>query len=379
MATANSVSHAVVQEGGRNLTPVDSSGIQSKQDLLDKLKEPFDPDAISWVVKATSNGRRGKQGLVLPYADCRTYSGRLNDVVTTTGWTDEYSVQVVEGFHRKQKQKKEADKPVAGAKVLVVCKLTIFGLGIHSGTGEAWADDDNVLTSADAQAFKRACSDFGIGRYLYDIEGQWVDLDDRDRPVTSPLLPEWAIPEHRRTGSGSPSKSSGVRKETASKRDAIPEEQRIMIEIISLASEVGNRLAVAAVYEVRGVSPENQGKHSFVPMKDLLAKSDRAELRAVFEKLGIVKRGVERVKAAMAIVGREEYTRFCTGIKCPGGISEIPDTKTLAQLVQQLEDRAKQMPNKKSKGATSGAKPSGRDAKTGSGGKASATLNDLRN
>jgi len=109
----------------------------------------------------------------------------------------------------------------------------------------------------------------------------------------------------------------------------------------------------------------------------LLAKSDRAELRAVFEKLGIVKRGVERVKAAMAIVGREEYTRFCSRINCPGGISEIPDTKTLAQLVQQLEDRAKQMPNKKR--ATSGSKPSERDAKTGSGGKANATLNDLRN
>lgn len=379
MATANGAPHAVAQEVDRNLTPVDSSGIQRKQDLLDKLKEPFDPDAISWVVKATANGRRGKQGLVLPYADCRTYSGRLNDVVTTAGWMDEYSVQVVEGFDRKLRQKKEAAKPVAGAKVLVVCKLTIFGLGIHSGTGDAWADDENVLTSADAQAFKRACSDFGIGRYLYDIEGQWVDLDDRDRPVTSPLLPEWAIPKHRRTGSGSSSKSSGVRKETANKRDAIPEEQRIMSEIVSLATEIGNRLAVAAVSEVRGVALESQGKHNFLPMKDLLATSDRAELSAVLEKLKAIRRGVERTKAALAIIGLAEYKRLCSGINCPGGISDIPDTKTLAQLVQQLEDRARQMPKREPQEAASGSNPPRRDAKTSSGSKAGATLNDLRN
>jgi len=39
-------------------------------------------------------------------------------------------------------------------------------LGTHSGTGEAWADDENAMTAAEAQAFKRACSCFGLGRYL---------------------------------------------------------------------------------------------------------------------------------------------------------------------------------------------------------------------
>ena len=52
------------------------------------------------------------------------------------------------------------------AKVLVTCELTIFGLGSHSATGEEWADNDNAGTIAEAQAFKRACSCFGLGRYL---------------------------------------------------------------------------------------------------------------------------------------------------------------------------------------------------------------------
>jgi len=40
----------------------------------------------------------------------------------------------------------------------VTCKLTIDGLGSHSGLGEEWADNENAGTSAEAQAFKRACS-----------------------------------------------------------------------------------------------------------------------------------------------------------------------------------------------------------------------------
>ncbi len=32
------------------------------------------------------------------------------------------------------------------------------------------------VTAADAQAFKRACSCFGLGRYLYRFEETWVHL-----------------------------------------------------------------------------------------------------------------------------------------------------------------------------------------------------------
>ena len=67
------------------------------------------------------------------------------------------------------------------AKVFVTCELAIFGLGSHSATGEEWTDD-NAGTSAEAKAFKRACACFGFVRYLYCIDGVWVDLDERKRP-----------------------------------------------------------------------------------------------------------------------------------------------------------------------------------------------------
>ena len=65
------------------------------------------------------------------------------------------------------------------ARSSLTCKLTIEGLGTHSGTGEEWADEDNAMTSAEAQAFKRACSCFGLGRYFYDFDAPWVDIDDK--------------------------------------------------------------------------------------------------------------------------------------------------------------------------------------------------------
>jgi hypothetical protein len=334
----------------------ESLGLSQKQELLAKFKTPFNPVLINWVVKATKSGRRGKQGLVLPYADSRAYTDRLDELVTTAGWTDEYSVQVVEGFDRKRKG---ADKAVASAKVLVVCRLTIFGLGVHSGTGECWADDDNVLTSADAQEFKRACSDFGIGRYLYDIDGQWVDLDERERPASTPHLPEWAIPKNQRLPNGSTvrsAKSNAAKTENnpANGKTASPastnspkastnvaiDDDELMREVRSLATEVGNRLAAGVIAQVRGLAPENGKKLHFMPMQELLEKSDRGERVAVREKLVIVKRGVDRMKAAIGKVGLFRYTKICAELDCPGGISDIPDVKTLAALVQKLEELA---------------------------------------
>src|ERR1039457_382371 len=94
---------------------------------------------------------------------------------------------------------KKGESIVSG-KVLVTCTVTILGIGSHSGTGEEWADDDKGMTAADAQAFKRACSCFGLGRYFYDIQAVWVDLDQNRQPVRTPALFAWALPENWRKG-----------------------------------------------------------------------------------------------------------------------------------------------------------------------------------
>jgi AAA domain (dynein-related subfamily) len=47
---------------------------------------------------------------------------------------------------------------------------------------------DKVDEGFEAQAFKRGCSCFGLGRYFYDFEEQWVELDDYRRPKRTPQL-----------------------------------------------------------------------------------------------------------------------------------------------------------------------------------------------
>src|ERR1700681_3043491 len=59
---------------------------------------------------------------------------------------------------------------------------------------------DKVDHAFEAQSFKRACSCFGLGRYLYYFTGTWVDLDERKRPKTIPKLADWATPEGWRRG-----------------------------------------------------------------------------------------------------------------------------------------------------------------------------------
>ncbi len=173
-------------------TPTSPSAMDVTK-LLAELEIPFPPDQVRWRVTNTTSDK--KRGQIVPYADSRGYADRLNALFTPQGWTREYKVETMTNITRVKK-----GESIVSGKVLVTCTVTIFGIGSHAGTGEEWADDDNGMTSADAQAFKRACSCFGLGRYFYDIQAVWVDLDQNRQPVRTPALFAWALPENWRKG-----------------------------------------------------------------------------------------------------------------------------------------------------------------------------------
>ncbi len=161
--------------------------------LLAELEIPFPADHVQWRVTNTSNDK--KRGQIVPYADQRAYTDRLNALLTPQGWTRAYKVETMNNITRTKK-----GESIITGKILVTCVVTILGVGSHSGTGEEWADDDNAMTSAEAQAFKRACSCFGLGRYFYDCVAAWVDLDQHRQPVKAPAIPAWMVPENWRKG-----------------------------------------------------------------------------------------------------------------------------------------------------------------------------------
>src|ERR1700678_287928 len=163
---------------------------------LAQLEDPFDPREIKWRVTHTT--RDGSRGAVIAFADPRAYSDRLNQIFTPSGWTRTYEVNTVSPVTRMKK-----DKLIPTGKVLVTCTVTIAGLGTHADNGEQWADEENAMTSAQAQAFKRACTCFGLGRYLYNLAEMWVPLNQHRQPVHFPTLPQWALPTSTATASKS--------------------------------------------------------------------------------------------------------------------------------------------------------------------------------
>jgi hypothetical protein len=160
--------------------------------LFAQLVEPFDPSEIKWrVTHSTQDGRRGA---VIAFADPRAYTDRLNHIFAPTGWTRSYDVTTVSGVSRLKR-----DKLIPTGKVLVTCTLTIHGVGCHTGSGEEWADEQNAMTKSEAQAFKRACTCFGLGRYLYNFAEMWVPLNEHRQPLQVPTLPHWALPKANAT------------------------------------------------------------------------------------------------------------------------------------------------------------------------------------
>jgi hypothetical protein len=178
---------------------------QNNAEALLRLEEPFSPKDVKWLVAATS--RDGRKGRVTPYADPRAYTDRLNEVVTASGWTRQYAVHTISPVIRLKK-----DKTIQTGKVLVICTMIIAGIGSHSGSGEEWADDENAMTCAEAQAFKRACSCFGLGRYFYDFAEMWVELNEHKQPKSIPTLPSWALPKGQKAATP-PQMSDTSRKE----------------------------------------------------------------------------------------------------------------------------------------------------------------------
>ena len=291
--------------------------------LVAALEEPFDSREIKWRVTNTTSDRR--RGQVIAFADPRAYTDRLNSLFTVRGWTREYSIQVIQNFERMERGNSGAR--ISG-KVVVACKLTIEGVGAHSGLGEEWADNENAATAAEAQAFKRACACFGLGRYLYDLAGSWVDLDERKQPLSKPKLPDWALPKRKSNectpGGTTRPKGSGVQLTGSVSLDIGEIQQRVR----GLSGQVGFSLARSLTIAIVGGETAE-------------GVQDVGMLATLAAKLEDTVRGIERLRAATAIVGQAKCSEVCRSLNFPGdSLDDIPDRAALRQLIEALEKEA---------------------------------------
>ncbi len=301
------------------------------QELVAELEVPFDPAVIEWRVTNTTKDQNLPRGQVIPYADQRAYTDRLNALVSPAGWTRKYTVHTSANFQRSKDEK-------TTAKVFVTCDLTIFELGSHSATGEEWTDDENAGTSAEAQAFKRACSCFGLGRYLYHFTGVWVDLDARKRPKTMPKLFGWATPEGWRTGlrPGPTAHSS----EQASK--TTPANENRSTRARNGAAHADNSLLISQIEAM--TQPLGKGLYRGV-LKTLARVWDPHDVQnpALLEKIlrhmQAAERGLRRLEAALRKTGPGPLGPILGSLNL-NSLEQIDNLKTLHAVVLALEGKA---------------------------------------
>jgi hypothetical protein len=312
----------------------DSSGsrfnIDKVRAFVAELEVPFSPSLIEWrVVKVNEDRSRGQ---VIPYTDQRAYTDRLNELFTPAGWTRKYTVHTSATFERSR------DNKVA-AKVFVTCDLTIHGVGSHSATGEEWTDNENAGTSAEAQAFKRACSCFGLGRYLYNLSGVWVDLDEHGHPAETPQLGGWATPQGWRRGlRPSPHGESGEMKRPAAtgkrknstpdKQSVSPEDRRLIQQIEAMAEPLGKAMYRGLLKSIARVWRPSEIR-------------DRALLEKVLAAMQSAAQAMRRLEAAQERIGPEATKALVNSLHVRS-LTQVDNLDTLRQLVQALEESADQ-------------------------------------
>jgi hypothetical protein len=282
-----------------------------REKLFAQLETPFDPTQIKWRVMRTSAD--GRSGVILPFADPRAYTDRLNNLFTPSGWTREYTISTVPSLCRM-----ERGKSIVTSKVLVATAVTINRLGNHTGTGEEWADKENAFTAADAQAFKRACSCFGLGRYLYRFEETWVHLNQRGEPVAIPVLPAWALPPGETM---QPSNSQAVDVPG-------PVDHRLTAEIENFRSTLGESIYAEIL---------RRSGHSATART--IPNAERQ--KQTIEKMQAAARGFERLRQLAEMAGDAQFFAVAEHFKI-ASVTELPSLAALKQLVEDLESLANQ-------------------------------------
>ncbi|MCM3703772.1 Rad52/Rad22 family DNA repair protein [Paenibacillus macerans] len=161
-------------------------------ELIEKLQAPFLPNEIEWRVDRGQKTGQGNYVFVLAYVTNRAIMNRLDEVFGPTGWKNEF---------REWKQ---------GSQLCGI-SVKIDGEWVTKWDG---SDDSNMdaVKGGLSGAMKRAAVQWGIGRYLYNLDQNRIPLKERGQNYANvkvrvqgkeeyikgywdtPTLPEWALP-----------------------------------------------------------------------------------------------------------------------------------------------------------------------------------------
>jgi hypothetical protein len=201
---------------------------------------------------------------------------------------------------------------------------------------------DKVDHAFEAQAFKRAATCFGLGRYLYHFTGTWVDLDERKRPKSVPRLFGWATPQGWRQGlrpgqeadqQPSPSEARGEGSRPPNNKEAPDgsngEMGSLIGQIVAMAPRLRHRLyrgvlkSVAKAWNPRDIK-------------------DAGVLRAVLAQMQAAEQELRRLHKSLSRVAPGPLTSVLRsfGLKSLDQIDNLDNLKRIAHAIGKIADAA---------------------------------------
>ena len=124
-------------------------------DIFDKLKAAFSPEDIEFRVGSTTGDK--SKGLALAYVTSRAIMDRLDSVLGPTEWQNEVKV--------------------CDDGVIATLTIRVGGEWIMRQDGAQFTNIE-AFKGGISDALKRVAVLYGIGRYLYSLPQEWVELNN---------------------------------------------------------------------------------------------------------------------------------------------------------------------------------------------------------
>ena len=133
----------------------------NQEAIIKRLREPFTSKEIEWKIQVTTQDKT--RGMAVAYMDARAVQKRLDEAVGPFNWKNVYSL-----WHDNSQ----------------ICGISIFnddrGEWVTKFDGAENSDFEPIKGGL-SDSFKRAATVWGIGRYLYEMEGVWVEIEARGK------------------------------------------------------------------------------------------------------------------------------------------------------------------------------------------------------
>ncbi|MBC8042530.1 MAG: hypothetical protein IAF08_03715 [Rhizobacter sp.] len=171
------------------------------------LTRPFKASEISTRIgNSYSTPENSQRAIALLYIERQTAQKRLDEVCAEFGyaWNSEKEVVLAEPQRVVVKTtitlKHLLDAAAKGSDADSNVAETIVRSEYGEATGDATKSE--LFKSASSDSFKRAASEFGIGRYLYTTPNVWFELENRyrfkesDEAIIARLYRKMGLDEH---------------------------------------------------------------------------------------------------------------------------------------------------------------------------------------